>query len=218
MDAVLLARLMFAMTVGFHFIFPSITLGLAWLLVILEWRGWRRNDPDYVWAGRFFGRLFAVTFVMGVATGITMEFQFGTNWAEYSKFVGHIFGAPVWREEPLAWKTTYKLHMITPVVIALVAANLVRLLKKQSFTGAFFHSCVMVLCVMAFIFISLYPRLLPSSVALANSLTVNNASSSHLTLKVMLAIALIGMPLVIAYQAFIYRVFKGRVEITEDSY
>jgi len=95
MDAVLLARLQFALTICFHFIFPPITIGLAWLLVITEWNGWRKNDEAWVRAGKFFGKLFAITFAVGVATGIVMEFQFGTNWASYSKFVGDIFGAPL---------------------------------------------------------------------------------------------------------------------------
>jgi len=95
MDPVLLARIQFAVTIGFHFLFPSLTIGLAWLLVITEWRGWKCNDPDWARAGKFFGKIFALTFAMGVATGIVMEFQFGTNWAEYSKYVGDIFGAPL---------------------------------------------------------------------------------------------------------------------------
>jgi len=95
MDAVLLARLQFALTIGFHFIFPPITIGLAWLLVVVEWLGWRRSDEAYQRAGRFFAKLFALTFAVGVATGIVMEFQFGTNWASYSKYVGDIFGAPL---------------------------------------------------------------------------------------------------------------------------
>jgi cytochrome d ubiquinol oxidase subunit I len=95
MDAILLARLQFALTIAFHFIFPPVTIGLAWLLVIVEGIGWRRNDAVYKRAGEFFGRLFALTFAIGVATGIVMEFQFGTNWASYSKFVGDIFGAPL---------------------------------------------------------------------------------------------------------------------------
>ncbi len=103
MDVAILARLQFAMTIGFHFVFPSISLGLVWLLVILEWRAWRRGDADYEWAAKFFGRLFALTFIVGVATGITMEFQFGTNWAEYSKFVGDIFGAPLAAEGVFAF-------------------------------------------------------------------------------------------------------------------
>ncbi|MDP8207097.1 MAG: cytochrome ubiquinol oxidase subunit I [Candidatus Electryonea clarkiae] len=95
MDPVLLARIQFALTIGFHFIFPPITIGLAWLLVILEWKGWKGNNEDYARLGKFFSRIFALTFAIGVATGIVMEFQFGTNWARYSTFVGDIFGAPL---------------------------------------------------------------------------------------------------------------------------
>lgn len=103
LDPVLLSRLQFAMTVGFHFIFPPVSIGLAWLLVIIEGLGWRRSDEVYVRMGKFFGKLFAITFALGVATGIVMEFQFGTNWAEYSKFVGDIFGAPLAAEGVFAF-------------------------------------------------------------------------------------------------------------------
>jgi cytochrome bd ubiquinol oxidase subunit I len=95
MDALLLARLQFALTIGFHFLFPPLSIGLAWLVVAVEWFGWKRGDEDYVRAGKFFGKILGLTFAVGVATGIVMEFQFGTNWAEYSKFVGDIFGAPL---------------------------------------------------------------------------------------------------------------------------
>jgi cytochrome d ubiquinol oxidase subunit I len=95
MDALLLARLQFAMTIGFHFLFPPISIGLGWLLVIMEWNGWRKQSELYVRMGKFFAKLFALTFAVGVATGIVMEFQFGTNWATYSKFVGDVFGAPL---------------------------------------------------------------------------------------------------------------------------
>lgn len=103
MDTALLARLQFAMTVGFHFLFPPISIGLAWLLVIMETIGWRREDERYTQLGKFFGRLLGLTFIMGVATGIVMEFQFGTNWSEYSKFVGDIFGAPLAAEGVFAF-------------------------------------------------------------------------------------------------------------------
>ena len=103
MDPVLLARIQFALTIGFHFLFPPISIGLAWLLVILEYLGWRRNDETYVRAGRFFGKLLALTFAVGVATGIVMEFQFGTNWSAYSRFVGDIFGAPLAAEGVFAF-------------------------------------------------------------------------------------------------------------------
>ena len=103
MDVVLLSRIQFALTIGFHFLFPPLTIGLAWLLVVIEWRGWRRNDPTWVRMGRYFSKLLALTFAVGVATGIVMEFQFGTNWAAYSKFVGDIFGAPLAAEGVLAF-------------------------------------------------------------------------------------------------------------------
>ncbi|MBI9072680.1 MAG: cytochrome ubiquinol oxidase subunit I [Melioribacteraceae bacterium] len=103
MDAVILARLQFAMTIGFHFFFPPITIGLAWLLVIVETIGWRKKNEIYVKIGKFFGKILALTFAVGVATGIVMEFQFGTNWAEYSKFVGDIFGAPLAAEGVFAF-------------------------------------------------------------------------------------------------------------------
>ncbi|MEM7221431.1 MAG: cytochrome ubiquinol oxidase subunit I [Pseudomonadota bacterium] len=94
-ETVDLSRLQFALTALYHFLFVPLTMGLAWLLVIME--------SVYVMTGReiwrqmtkFWGLLFGINFAMGVATGITMEFQFGTNWAYYSHFVGDIFGAPL---------------------------------------------------------------------------------------------------------------------------
>ncbi len=103
MDPLLLARLQFAFTIGFHFIFPPISIGLAWMLCISEWLGWRRSDAVYVQIGKLFGKLFAINFAVGVATGIVMEFQFGTNWSTYSKFVGDIFGAPLAAEGVFAF-------------------------------------------------------------------------------------------------------------------
>ncbi|MFH1194654.1 MAG: cytochrome ubiquinol oxidase subunit I [bacterium] len=103
MDAVLLARIQFALTVGFHFLFPPISIGLAWLLVIVETLGWKKKSELYEKIGKFFAKLLAITFAVGVATGIVMEFQFGTNWSEYSKFVGDIFGAPLAAEAVFAF-------------------------------------------------------------------------------------------------------------------
>jgi cytochrome d ubiquinol oxidase subunit I len=94
-DALDLARIQFALTISFHFIFPTITIGLSGLLAIAETlRWWTRNE---VWdrLAVFIARLFAVTFVTGVVSGIVMEFQFGTNWSTFAGFVGDIFGAPL---------------------------------------------------------------------------------------------------------------------------
>jgi cytochrome bd ubiquinol oxidase subunit I len=93
MDAVLLARIQFAMTIGFHFLFPPLSIGLGWMIFISEMFG--RKNRDYKAIGYFFGKVLGLIFAVGVATGIVMEFQFGTNWSEYSKFVGDIFGAPL---------------------------------------------------------------------------------------------------------------------------
>ncbi|HSV28584.1 MAG TPA: cytochrome ubiquinol oxidase subunit I [Candidatus Omnitrophota bacterium] len=90
-----LSRLQFALTALYHFLFVPLTLGLSWLLAIME-SVWVMTGRE-VWRDmtRFWGKLFGINFAMGVATGITMEFQFGTNWAYYSHFVGDIFGAPL---------------------------------------------------------------------------------------------------------------------------
>lgn len=103
MDAVWLARLQFALTVGFHYLFPPLSIGLAWMIVYFQTRFLKTGDDAWRQTARFWIRLFAVTFAVGVATGITMEFQFGTNWAAYSRFVGDIFGAPLAAEGVFAF-------------------------------------------------------------------------------------------------------------------
>jgi cytochrome d ubiquinol oxidase subunit I len=95
MDALLLSRIQFAFTVGFHFIFVPISIGLALMVVAAERRYYKSGDPADMAASAFWIKLFTTTFAIGVATGITMEFAFGTNWANYSRFVGNIFGAPL---------------------------------------------------------------------------------------------------------------------------
>ncbi|MFO8055668.1 MAG: cytochrome ubiquinol oxidase subunit I, partial [bacterium] len=93
MDVVLLSRLQFAVAAMFHFLFVPLTLGLSLIIAIMETVYVRTGDDKYKRMARFFGRIFIVTFAVGVVTGLTLEFQFGTNWAEYSKFVGDVFGS-----------------------------------------------------------------------------------------------------------------------------
>ncbi|BAK43589.1 cytochrome ubiquinol oxidase subunit I [Eggerthella sp. YY7918] len=102
-DPVLLARLQFAATAAYHFIFVPLTIGLGLILAINETRYYRSRDPKDAAATKFWVKIFTATFVLGVATGITMEFSFGTNWADYSRFVGDIFGAPLAAEALLAF-------------------------------------------------------------------------------------------------------------------
>jgi cytochrome d ubiquinol oxidase subunit I len=103
MDPVLLARIQFAITIGFHFIFPAITIGLGLVVAVMETLRWRTRRELYDRMAIFWTKLFALTFAVGVATGIVMEFQFGTNWSRYSTFVGDIFGAPLAAEGVLAF-------------------------------------------------------------------------------------------------------------------
>lgn len=94
-DVVSLSRIQFGATAMFHFLFVPLTLGLSWILVIAESAYVMTGKVIYKDITRFWGKLFGINFVMGVTTGITLEFQFGTNWAYYSHYVGDIFGTPL---------------------------------------------------------------------------------------------------------------------------
>jgi cytochrome bd ubiquinol oxidase subunit I len=91
-NALLVHRLHFAFTVTFHYLFPQLTMGLALLIVVLKTIALRRNDTHYDQAARFWARIFGINFVLGVVTGIPMEFQFGTNWSHFSRFAGGVIG------------------------------------------------------------------------------------------------------------------------------
>jgi len=95
MDAVFLARLQFGITAGFHFLFPPTTLGLTFLIVIIEALYARTKNEAYQQLSVYLVKILGTVFVMGVATGIALEFAFGNNWAAYSRTVGDIFGAPL---------------------------------------------------------------------------------------------------------------------------
>ena len=92
MDALAIHRLHFAFTVTFHYLFPQLTMGLALLIVILKTMALRTGNPHYAAAARFWAKIFAINFAMGVVTGIPMEFQFGTNWSRFSKAAGGVIG------------------------------------------------------------------------------------------------------------------------------
>ena len=95
MSVLALSRLQFGVTAAFHFIFVPLTLGLSLLVAWMETRYVRTGDELYLRMAKFWGRLFLINFALGVVTGITLEFQFGMNWAAYSRYVGDIFGVPL---------------------------------------------------------------------------------------------------------------------------
>jgi len=138
MDILTLSRWQFAVTCMFHFIFVPLTLGLSILTAYFETRWVQTNDDTWLRMAKFWGKLFLINFALGVVTGITMEFQFGMNWAEYSRYVGDIFGAPLAIEATVAFflesvfigvwifgwdKVSKKIHALSIWLVA-IATNL----------------------------------------------------------------------------------------------
>src|SRR5580658_6776010 len=95
MDALIVHRIQFAFTITFHYLFPQLTMGLGLLIVILKTLAIRTGNEHYNRAARFWARIFGINFVIGVVTGIPMEFQFGTNWSEFARVTGGVIGQPL---------------------------------------------------------------------------------------------------------------------------
>ncbi len=94
-DALFLHRIHFAFTITFHYLFPQLTIGLAPLIVVLKTLAIRAGNETYNESARFWTRIFGINFALGVVTGIPMEFQFGTNWAQFSRLTGGVIGQPL---------------------------------------------------------------------------------------------------------------------------
>lgn len=103
MDVEILARIQFALTIMFHYIYPPLSIGLGLILVIMEAIYLKTKNPLYKSMTKFWTKVFALTFAIGVATGIVMEFEFGTNWATYSRYVGDVFGSALAAEGVFAF-------------------------------------------------------------------------------------------------------------------
>ncbi len=99
----ILSRIQFAFTVGFHFIFVPVSIGLIFLIVIFEGLNLKTKNETYKKLSNFFGDIFVINYAFGIVTGITMSLQFGTNWSEYSKFMGDVFGSPLALEALIAF-------------------------------------------------------------------------------------------------------------------
>ncbi|MGD8441177.1 MAG: cytochrome ubiquinol oxidase subunit I [Holophagae bacterium] len=134
MDVVILSRIQFALTVAFHYIFPPLAIGMGVVLVYLEGQYLRTGKPIYERAAKFWTKIFALNFAIGVASGIVMEFQFGTNWATYSRFVGDVFGSALAAEGIFAFflesgflavlvfgwdRVSAKMHFFSTLMVAL---------------------------------------------------------------------------------------------------
>jgi cytochrome d ubiquinol oxidase subunit I len=102
-DPAFWSRLQFGFTVTYHYLFPQLTMGLAWFIVYWKWRALRTGDEHYNRAARFWAKIFGLNFAVGVVTGIPMEFQFGTNWAGFSKYAGGVIGQTLGMEGMFAF-------------------------------------------------------------------------------------------------------------------
>lgn len=136
MDVEMLARIQFAVTIGFHFLYPPLSIGLGLFLIILQYNYMKTGEKLWGNLTRFWIKIFALIFAVGVATGIVMEFQFGTNWERYSRFVGDVFGSPLAAEGVFAFflestflgvllfgwnKVKPRTHFISTIMVALGA-------------------------------------------------------------------------------------------------
>ena len=134
MTTELWARLQFAFTISFHYIYPPLSIGLGVILVIMEGLYLKTGNKMYEVMTKFWVKIFALTFAMGVATGIVMEFEFGTNWAVYSRYVGDIFGSALAAEGIFAFflesgflaillfgwnKVSPKMHFFSTIMVSL---------------------------------------------------------------------------------------------------
>jgi cytochrome d ubiquinol oxidase subunit I len=132
MDLLTLSRIQFGLTIGFHYIFPPLSIGLGLLLVFMEGLYLKTKNPLYHQMTRFWVKVFGLIFALGVATGIVMEFQFGTNWSTYSRFVGDVFGSALAAEGIFAFflesgflaillfgwdKVSRRMHFISTILV-----------------------------------------------------------------------------------------------------
>ncbi len=136
MDALILSRIQFGLNASFHFIFPSLSIGISLFLVIMEGLYLKTKNPKYKDMTLFWIRIFALTFAIGVATGLVLSFAFGTNWARYSRFVGDVFGSALAAEGIFAFfleagflgvllfgwnRVSKKLHYLSNILVCLGA-------------------------------------------------------------------------------------------------
>ncbi len=136
MDPILLSRIQFGLTISFHYLYPPLSIGLGVVLVLMESLYLKTRAPLFQQLTRFWVRIFGLTFAMGVASGVVMEFQFGTNWATYSRFVGDVFGSALAAEGIFAFflesgflaillfgwdKVSPRIHMLSTAMVALGA-------------------------------------------------------------------------------------------------
>src|SRR5947209_4020647 len=122
-------RLQFGFTIVYHYLFPQLTMGLAWFIVYWKWRALRTGDDKYNQAVRFWAKIFGLNFAVGVVTGVPMEFQFGTNWARFSRYAAGVIG------QTLAMEGMFAFFLESAFVAALVFGE-AKMSRKKHFAAA----------------------------------------------------------------------------------
>lgn len=207
-DAVTLSRIQFGGTIMFHYLFPPLTIGLGVVLVYLEGRFLWTKDVVYETAAHFWTQLFAATFAMGVATGLVMEFQY------QSATLYTLAAIPGSVPDLHYWPAAAALVVLNVLAIA----NVPRALFLNQPGQAFASSCATIATLVALFGTALWPNLVRAGNDPGYSLDIYRAASSPMTLKRMLVIAAIGVPLFPICTGMIYWVFRHRVSDGESGY
>ncbi len=230
-DGLLWHRIQFAFTVTYHYLFPQLTMGLALLIVIFKVLSLRGGGERCNEVARFWTRFFALNFAMGVVTGIPLEFQFGTNWARFSRFAGEVVGQTLAIEGVFAFvlesaflglflfgeRRVGQLRHLAVAVALLVGswlAGVIRYLALGRERAAFLSSCVFLLGVLATAMTGSYPVWLRSTLDQAYVLTSTNTASGSYALRAGLAWLVVGVSLAAAYFVLVFHIFASRSRST----
>ena len=208
MDVVMWSRLQFAVATMFHFLFVPLTLGLSIITAVMETKYVTTGDETYLRMTKFWGKLFLINFAVGVVTGITLEFQFGTNWSRYSAYVGDIFGSLLAIEATLAFflESTFigvwifggkKLYAKTHAMVMwpIAAASNISAIWILTANGFMQHP-------VGYTIRNGRAELTDFAAVLLNKFSL---------LQIMLAVVLLFLPVVLAYQIWTYNLFKGKL-------
>jgi len=246
MDAITAHRIHFAFTATYHYLFPPLTMGLALLIVILKSAALRSGEAHYDRAARFWGRIFAINFAMGVVTGIPLEFQFGTNWSRFSRAAGGIIGQTLAMEGVFAFflessflglflfgerRLGRRGHWLAAALVFLgswlsgyfivATAGLLgvrRGLAHRAGASSFLASAAYLAGMLASAAFGVHPFVLPAIGDARHALTVDNAAAPGAGLRIGLAWWVPGMLLAVAYCAYTCRRFRGKVTLEGEGY
>jgi cytochrome bd-type quinol oxidase subunit 2 len=204
-DPAFWSRWQFGFTLTYHYLFPQLTMGLAWFLVYWKWRALRTGNEKYNQAARFWAKIFGLNFAVGVVTGIPMEFQFGTNWADFVRpdLPGRAIYNPFW------W--------LGLLIVAISSITLISGLSTRREMRAFLSSNSLIVGLLTTGGAVIFPVMLYSTLSPANSLTAYAVASSPTALRLAFIWWPVGFALATTYFVFISRQYAGKVRVKQDN-